>query len=254
MRTRALQLVAVACLVALAGCSGALSGAGEDAQTLDDVDYPEGVSEDGANVSALAESHEQRLQNRSFTLRVNSTVNTSAYNQSVSLDARVGPDRDAVHADSSAMDQQMSVYLTEDTQYTRVTAGDGEPRYRVTDRTPAALQLFSGSFAGATFLDRFAGSANFTPTDVRTVDGATVVVLEADGSNVTETSQANVTGYEATLLVDERGVVRSVEVDVSGNRDGEQFRTRFSMTVTDIGETTVSEPGWLDEARNQTDD
>ncbi|PSP56753.1 hypothetical protein BRC82_01370 [Halobacteriales archaeon QS_1_67_19] len=257
MKRTALLMVAVGCLVALAGCSGAISDVGDtttDDATTDDVEYPAGVSENDTNVSALTAAHDRQLENRSFTLEVNSTVNASTGNQTITMTAAVGPDRDQVLVNGSARNQQVSAYMTDEKRYTRLTVGDREPQYRVTERTPDQMQLFSGSFAGTTYLDRFAAEANFTPTDVRTVDGTTLIVLEADGSNATDTERANVTDYEATLLVDEDGVVHSATVDVSAARDGQQIRTRFSMNVSAIGETTVEEPDWLDEAKNETSD
>ena len=253
MRRRALQLLVVSCLVALAGCSGALSGGGAAGeQTLDDVTYPPGVSENGTNVSALADAHESYLQNRSLTLAVESRVDSSAGNRSVALDAAVGADRNNVLVNGSASGQQISVYLTPDKRYTRIAAGSGEAAYQASNRTSGAAQLVPSSYSGAGYLDQFGGIANFTPTGVRTVDGTPLVVLRADGSNATATQAANVTDYNATMLVDEHGVVRSVTVEATSERNGQQFRTNYSLTISDVGETTVDEPAWLDEARNQT--
>lgn len=253
MRRRALQLLAVSCLVALAGCSGALTdGGGAGERTLDDVTYPAGVSENGTNVSALAAAHESHLQNRSLTLEVSSTVNTSAGERSVALDAAVGADRDNVLVNGTTMGQQVSIYLTPDRQYTRIAAGSGEAAYRASNRTPGAAQLVPSSYSGAGYLDQFGGAANFTPTGVRTVDGEPLVVLRADGSNATAAPAANVTDYEATMLVDEHGVVRSVTVEATSRRNGQQLRANYSLNVSDVGETTVEAPAWLDEAKNQT--
>ncbi|WP_435177121.1 DUF7537 family lipoprotein [Halorussus sp. AFM4] len=252
MRRRALQLLAVSCLVALAGCSGALTDGGAGGQTLDDVSYPAGVSANGTNVSALADAHESYLQNRSLSLSVSSTMNASSGNRSVALDAKVGADRDNVLVNGTAMGQQVSVYLTPDRQYTRIAAGSGEAAYRATNRTPGSARLIPSSYSGAGYLGQFGGVANFTPTGVRTVDGTQLIVLRADGSNATATPAANVTDYEATMLVDEHGVVRSVTVEATSRRNGQQVRTNYSLNVSDVGETTVDEPAWLDEAKNQT--
>ncbi|UPW01537.1 hypothetical protein M0R88_05385 [Halorussus gelatinilyticus] len=251
MRRKALQLLVVCCLVALAGCSGALPG-GDGAQSVDDVTYPAGVSENGTNLTALADAHQNQLQNQSLTLEVASTVNSSMGNQSVALDAAVGADREQIRVNGSAMGQNVSVFVTEEKRYTRLNVGDGEARYQIADRSPDSNQIIPASYTGRSYLDRFAGSGNFTPTGVRTVDGTTLVVLEADGSNATQSSQANVTDYNATMLVDQQGVVHSVSVEASVTRQGQRVRTDFTMNVSDVGETTVAEPTWLDEARNST--
>jgi hypothetical protein len=252
MRRKALQLLVVVSLVALAGCSGALSG-GDGAQSLDDVTYPAGVSENGTNLTALADAHENQLQNQSFTLEVASSVNSSMGNQSIALDTAVGADREEIRVNGSAVGQNVSVYVTGEKRYTRLNLGNGDVRYQVGDRNPESNQIVPESYTGRSYLDRFAGSGNFTPTGVRTLDGETVIVLEADGNNATQSQQVNVTDYNATMLVDQQGVVRSVSVEVSAAQQGQQARTEFSMNVTDVGETTVVEPTWLDEARNSTD-
>ncbi|NEU55366.1 hypothetical protein [Halorussus sp. MSC15.2] len=252
MRRRVLQLLVLSCLVALAGCSGALPGDGAGEQTLGDVSYPAGVSDDGTNVTALANAHESALENSSLTLSIDSTVNSSAGNRSVVLDAAVGSARDNVLVNGSASGRQMSVYLTPEKRYTRIATGDNsEAAYQVTNRSQEAMRLVP-SYSGSGYLDQFAGMANFTPTGVRTVNGTTLLVLQADGSNATATDRANVSEFDATILVDERGVVHSVTVEATSSRNGQEFRTTYSMTISDVGETTVAEPAWLDEARNQT--
>lgn len=255
MQRNALQLFAIVALVVLAGCSGGLSGgdatATDDGPTLDDVSYPPGVSENGTNVSALAEAHAGVLENESFALTADSVMNSSMTNQSVRLEAAVNEDRDSVLVDGSMRGQQVSMYLTAEKRYTRIGTGNGST-YRTTDRTSDAVKLVPSSFTGTNYLGQFAGVGDFTPTDAREANGTTVVALEADGSNATEAATANLTDYEATMLVDERGVVRSMTVDATSTTRGRQYSTSFSMKIESVGATTVSEPAWLDEARNST--
>lgn len=254
MQQRALQLVVLGCLVALAGCTGALSGGdgGAGDPTLDDVTYPPGVSQNGTNVSALGDAHAEALNGSSFTLGLELTQNGSTGNQSLAMRAAVGADHDRVSANVSGVGREMATYLTEEKRYVRVTS-DGETTYRAVERTPDATKLVPSSYSGATYLGQYAGSAhaNFTPTGVRVVNGTTLVVLESDGSNVSA-PDANVSHYEATMLVDERGVVHRFEVTVRSERDGESLDVSMVMTVSDVNETTVTEPSWLDEAKNQT--
>ncbi|WP_115863169.1 DUF7537 family lipoprotein [Halorussus litoreus] len=249
MRHRALQLLAICCLVALAGCTGGLPGG--DEPTLDDVSYPDGVSENGTNVSALSTAHSEALENESFGLTVDASVNASSINQSIRIDAAVGADRDNIRADTNASGQQTSMYLTPETRYTRVATDDGVT-YDAQERTPTAMQLVPASYSGASYLDQFAGMANATPTDVREVNGTTLVVLEADGSTATDNESANLVDYNATLLVDEQGVVHSMTVELAATSQGQRSTTRLSMDIYDVGETTVEDPSWLDEARNRT--
>lgn len=259
MRRKALLLFAVSCLVVLAGCSGALTGSsGADEPTLEDASYPAGVSDDGTNLSALSATHAAELNGSSFTLDVDVTQNASTGNQSMTnrsmaMHAAVGPDRDNVRVNVSGASQSMSAYTTAEKRYLRMATDSGVV-YRATERSPDAVKLVSSSYSGTSYFDRFGtqAGANFTPTGVREVNGTTLIVLEADGSNVSVEGGANVTHYDATILVDEQGVVHRFETTVESERDGTTVRISFTMTISDVNGTAVEEPPWLDEARNRT--
>lgn len=254
MQRNALLLFAVGCLVALAGCSGALTGGDATTAdpTLEDVSYPDGISENGTNVSALADAHADALNGSNFTLTIDTTRNGSAGNRSVHATAAVGSDRDDVRMNVSTGDQRIATYLSAEKRYTR-TVVNGNATYRASNRTSESTKLVASSFSGGTYIDQFAGraGANFTPTGVREVNGTNLVVLRADGSNVS-VSGMEIAEYNATIFVDERGVVHRFRVSVRGARGDASVRISLSMRVAGIGETTVAEPPWLDEARNRT--
>lgn len=255
MRRNALLLIAVACLLALAGCTGSLPGGdGAAGPTRDDVSYPDGVSENETNVSALADGHAEALDDSSFSLAVESAQNSSMGNQSVEMTAAVSADRENVRANVSGGGQRTSLYLTESQRYTQIAAGN-RTAYDVSERTSSGMQLVPSSYSGAEYVDQFATQvgANFTPTGVREVDGTTVVVLRADGSDTAESNETAITDYDATILVDEDGVIRSFEVTAAGEQGGESSSISFSLNVTDVNDTTVEEPSWLDEARNSSE-
>jgi hypothetical protein len=255
MRRRALQLVAVSCLVALAGCSGALTGGtnGADGKTLDDVSNPPGVSANGTDLAKLSDAHAAALNGSSFTLTFDVAQNSSAANRSMGATAAVGADRRNVHVTVSGANQSMETYATAQKRYLRVATGD-RVDYRAANRTNDEPKLLSSTYVGTTYLDRFAGQvgANFTPDGVRQADGTSLVVLRANGSDASAPGETNVTDYSATILVDEQGVIHRFEVSARTERGGEWVRSTAAMTISDVDETAVDEPAWLGEARNQT--
>lgn len=254
MQRRALQLLAVSCLVALAGCSGALTGVGGDGgPTLEETSYPAGVSDNGTNLSALSNAHSEALNESSFTLSLDVSQNSSTSNRSMAVDAAVGSDRDTVRVNVSGANQSMVTYTTAEKRYLRIATGD-RTDYRAAKRTADGLKFFPSSYSGTAYLDRFGGQieANFTPTDVREVNGTTLIVLRADGSDVSAPEGTNITDYNATLLVDEQGVIHRFEASAQTEQGDNLVRSSVTMTVSDVNETTVAEPAWLDEARNQT--
>jgi hypothetical protein len=255
MQRSALQLITVSCLVALAGCSGALSGVGGDGEpTLEDASYPDGVSENGTDLATLSNAHNEALNGSSFALSLDVSQNGSVANRSIAVDAAVGPDRDTVRVDISGANQSMATYTTAEKRYLRITAGN-RTNYRASERTADRTKLLPSSYSGAEYLDRFGGQveANFTPTKVREVNGTTLIVLRANGSDVSDPEATNLTDYDATLLVDERGVIHRFEASVQTEQNGESIRNSLTMTISGVNETTVEEPPWLDEARNQTE-
>ncbi|WP_276299732.1 DUF7537 family lipoprotein [Halorussus lipolyticus] len=255
MQRSALQLIAVSCLVALAGCSGALPGGanGADGQSPDDVSNPPGVSANGTDLAKLSSAHTEALNGSSFTLAFEVSQNSSASNRSMSATAAVGPDRENVHVNVSGAAQSMATYSTAEKRYLRVATAE-RVDYRVADRSADGLKLLPSSYAGTAYLNRFAGQvgANFTPDGVREDNGTTLVVLRADGSDVSAPNGTNVTDYDATLLVDEQGIIHRFEASARTERGDQWVRSSVTMTISDVNETTVAEPAWVDEARNQT--
>lgn len=249
MQWRTTFLMVLASLL-LAGCVGSLPG-GTSGPTLDDVTYPPGVTDDGVNGTMLVDAHTDALENRSFTTRTHLDERKGDESDSATMTALIGPDRDRIAATVASTDGERSAYLTEDTEYIRIVK-DGQTTYRVTSRTPEALSLAPVSYANERYLTQILEMANFTPSEARLLNGTTVVVLTANTSDVEGMDGLDVTSFEGTLLVDEEGVIRSANVKIAGeSTDGTTIEREFSMTLTDVGDTTVSEPDWIEDAEDE---
>lgn len=101
----------------------------------------------------------------------------------------------------------------------------------------------------------------FTETGTSTVRGVSVTEYTASGDDLGDLFQgsapadnATVTGGEMVLYVDSSGIFRQYNVTVNyRTEDGEQAELTFSQVVYAVGSTTVPEPGWLEEAKQQTE-
>lgn len=243
---RPLAALLVAGLLVLAGCAGSLPGSGP---TLDDVAYPTGVSDDGVNATALTAAHASAVENRSVTVGLDLDQRTPAGNNSVQLEAAVGPDRDRMNVTANASDRTVEMYLTADEEYRRTTA-NGSASYAVRERTPEMMSLPMPSPSGGRWIAQFAGQANYTPDDVVVEDGTTLVVLTADETSLGESSSTNVTSFDSRLYVSPDGVVHRLAFDYEAEGpNGQSVAMSATFRVSDVGDTTVSEPGWLDDAK-----
>ncbi len=70
-----------------------------------------------------------------------------------------------------------------------------------------------------------------------------------DVQNLTQTSTATVENATSTLVIDENGVIRELQLNAQFRTDRRTLRIRFATNYTQLGETTVSEPNWTDDAR-----
>jgi len=285
-----LAVVAVVSLVLLAGCGGFLGGggSGDTEQTAvteaatstpaDENGPAPGTA--GLSDSALEESHTAALAAQSFTTSLsfelaserNGTERSVFVNRTVEVDRenqRLRSVGELVQADGDSL--TTTTYTAgEETGEHRVLKQDGESRteYRYdTEPYDGAVQPVNESEVVDRALLRAIGTdINWTYAGTETVDGETVSRFEASGienvsgfsagaaatdgdvgSNVS--ADANDTAT-ATVLVDDDGVVRQFEYTLVTEQDGVPVRVSLTVDVTAIGQTTVEEPSWLDEARN----
>lgn len=70
-----------------------------------------------------------------------------------------------------------------------------------------------------------------------------------DVQNLTQSSTATVQNATSTLVIDENGIVRELRLDGRFRTDSRTLQITFTTNYTQLGETTVSEPKWTDNAR-----
>lgn len=284
-RRTSLGVVAVVSLIFLAGCGGFLGGgpSGEPTETVTSTPVDENgpaPGTEGLDGTALVESHTATLAEQSFTTSLsfelaserNGTERSVFVNRSVAVDRDSGRVRsvgELVQADGDSL--TTTTYTADgETAEERVLSQDGETRteYRYdTEPYDGDVQPVNESEVVDRALLRAIGTdIDWTYAGTDTVDGETVARFEASGvenvsgfsagdaatdgdvgSNVSADSNDTV---EAAVLVDGDGVVRQFEYTLVTEQDGVPVRLSLTVDVTGVGQTTVDEPSWLDEARS----
>lgn len=280
----ALVPAAVLAMVVLAGCTGTISDLPGGA--------PAPYTQTGAalNGTALAADTLAGLRDAG-SFRANTTMRLDASAISVQVDRTAAVDLAANRSSSrsqiatSATNGSgitMDRYSTANATYRRMTLDLGRQtitRYDVSrapyDDGPLAPRPVTASrMASADLVRASVDRLNWTQAGVEKYDGGWVTRYEATGvANVTglsraamedavesanETALSSPSGegsvaVNATLLVSPDGVVRRLEVRVSGQSErGESYGMTLRVTTTDLGSTQVEPPAWLAEARAQT--
>lgn len=247
MRRSRLLPFALAALLLCAGCASTLPG------TDSERAYPAGVADSGVDASTVTENHRAALNDTSFTLSLAMEQSLGNRSADVSSTYRVGADRENVSVRMDTPFARRWVYLTGDTQYGRIEAGN-RTQYDVRERTGDVDRSILNSSAGASLVNETLALGNYSVAGTETRDGTTYTTLNATGlADETERPDlvavaANVSSFDSTVVIDGDGVVRSVSYTMVLTRDEQSVTTALSMNVTDVGSTTATAPDWIDEA------
>lgn len=234
----------LALVLVLAGCSGlageptatpgADPGDDEENDRDDTAGWPTvpGVAVDGSvNESALLNAHFEALNESAsrqhYLTRSNGTVDSNA--------TTYRNDSHLLHRSRGTFSSV--TYQPTDREWTAEHERWGDERYVFTDDRSGAISAGSSIGFG---LAIYVGSGQFEQVGTSTYRGAQVVRLEADSAKSTGLA-AEYQQYEASLLVDERGLLRRATGTVNA---GEGPPTSFDITATTDVET-VPRPTWV---------
>lgn len=277
---RGSAVLAVALLVALAGCNAAPGGDGTTTAattseaTRDgtatgtgpgDADPPPGVSASGVtDPDELVDAHDGVLRNTSYTVesnvtvrgegallaRTNATVRVAAGGHPAFQRYRVGGERP----------ESVGLY-----GYDVETWHDGNATWYATDgpngtdyrRVPGERGRSLGAQTGRDHLHALFTGLNATVAGTETRDGATLHRLGATRPGDAESLVGTLRGDEVanvslTALVGEDGVVHRYRVGYDATVEDSTVRVERAVRFTALGETTVERPAWYDEAANAT--
>lgn len=242
MNRSALLSVVLVALAVLAGCS-APSDAG---QTLDTVEYPDGVSKAGVtNATALVDSHETALTNASYTVSQTRTMSTG--NDSKTAESTVSMDASSERVRSVTRQSGLTVrtFYANGTVYVNRSVGDAsEVRTQSADRDFGAYQ---SQFAGARgdFLTQLLDVVTLNATGVTTRGDATLITYDVTGVEESAAQQFEGSNVSGSLTVDTDGQVRHATFEQA---TGDRTLT-VEVTYSGVGDTTVETPGWVVDAR-----
>jgi hypothetical protein len=283
---RVVLTVAVALLVATAGCSGL--GGGDGADGADGTNGTDGASGtdggaggtdggdggDGGDASgygvAGGELDGTTLDNSttaavesagSYTLTTAFSTNGTIQNQtystvasvttSVDLEAAQGLSRteSTTTQGSRTSENTLVIYATSEGSYNRVGTGDNATYRTPDDRFVRNINVTSFSEDYSNLIDAIAweqvGTETFQGTGVtryNVTSVANATALVGGSGSVNEAS--------GSMLVDEEGVVRQISLSLRYEQQGSTTVQDVTVTLGDIGSTSVSEPGWVSEAQS----
>ena len=248
---RSIAAVLLCVLVFAAGCS-AIPGTGGDDGSSGTAESVPGV-EDGrlANGAVLLDTHVEATTATGFTQEISTNATQTIGNETVMVgqrqQVRVAPDATEYRSQVVVSGNTSGRFLTwgnRTVAVQRVEVAGGDPQYREA-RPRSAEQL-----AGRLLLEQRL-SEEFEVTDVEERDdGPALVTMEVDALPANNTvfddqeSIENVREFEATLVVDTAGRVRSYTATAVYDVDGGPADYDFSLRMTSFEDPGVERPSW----------
>lgn len=252
---RQFATVAVVALLLVAGCSAGDPGGGSPSASADTLNSDGPMYEEPLVGSSVAANHEAVIDDGgSFTLVSNTEQSRDEQSQTVNSTVAVNYDSGALHSTQEAGSQTISTYvLANGSAYQRFESQRGT-EFRQPPQPANASVFASGRIA--TLVTGF----TYSHVGTETVDGTETEVYEASGAeDLNESARAfqsldaeNVTALESRVYVTEDGLVKRFEYEIRLNVDDTETGVDVTQTYSRLGETTVEEPSWLDDARTNT--
>lgn len=265
MNARVPTAVALAALLLLAGCSlGGSGGPGTDQSPGGTADspaagsftYPAGFDADGVtNDTAATRGHrETLLASSGFAVTYDASVTEPGNTTTVTYVQSVETGSEEVHwrmnVSSGDRAGSRAQYYANDTVYSRTNSvGSDSPTYGNRSHEYAL-----GSFTGLDFVRPALVDVSYGSSEETTRAGVPAVVYSDASVESTAglfgqgTDPANVSEFSSTLVVGDDGIVRELRYSATVTNGGTDRTVEVTVTVTDVGETTVSRPSWVSEA------
>lgn len=194
------------------------------------------------NVTALLARHEATLREQGY--RLDTPMAT----------VKAAPNRTAVVASSRAYLVALAHYVVDDHQYTYAFS-DGAGRWLHVKRYDSgSISSVLGTNVSLTGVDAINRTLGTYPHEVARVrdDNWTVLRASLDENTTMIVGDREIRRLNSTVLVDTRGIVRSVERETVytylDHRSEVVYTSNVSISVTDVGNTSVERPPWVCDA------
>ena len=255
MRRQLLLVVAVAALVALAGCSAVpgLDGTSPESPNTENLeDYPSGFSADGVTDAEAATS-----AHKSAVLEESSW--TATYQTSVAAEGQSQDIEDIRYVDHTESLELNIVNTPFGTQSVYKVDEEGWQKQEAMNQTAysyGAVGYNSTDAVHTPMLTSFLTNVEYEQSDVTEEDGETHITYQAtgltDGSELAPQGEnaSELEDVSASLTVTEEGAITNYEFGATAITENQPDTTlSIDLEFTDLGETSVEDPSWLDEAK-----
>lgn len=236
--------------------------------------FPPGTSESGIdNATRLLEAHRSHLADETYSIRTNADQVSEVTDENgtfrgfevdrITLTSDKGPDETLFTIEyESATDEDenasQSYWLTDEMNATKRVDGDGLETtmytYLPTGREAALLdRAITNGFVEPSFVLRpYLLGVEYEHSGTVTRDDRTLHRFTSTGVNASAVAEhdldefpSSVERVDVTILVDERGVIRSFDASQTRSRGSETVTTGVSYEIPRIGNVTPSRPDWV---------
>jgi hypothetical protein len=260
---RAVPVVLLALLLALAGCNfaGGPNPSPNATPTSEQPQQPPGVQNGTLqDTTALLDAHEATMVESGFEsdFRVNATVQSQGQlfdiqrRQQTIVEAGRGEYQYRTTNGGDGPNARFDVWANDSVAVVRAQSGS-TTHYQLDE--PAA----TGELVNRKVLAPYLRASTFTVEGVKETGNRTLVTLTATGFDaenpaLVPPNATDARNYEATLVVDTEGRVLSFSASADYTIDGEDASMTMEYEILQLGDPSVEKPTWAQEAVRQADD
>lgn len=238
--------------LSVAGISGCLNNTSSDTKTLESSEYPAGLSQDSVDLNTILSSDQAYLSSDSVTITIIQESGNGTTDVTAKVDSTVPAYR--IRSENTFQDSQRVVdqYFNKNVFYLRESNSNSETyqkeQFQFEKRNEYYVNFIQNIFNGVSFsyhtvnedgllvykttsMSDFSEESQFTGTDV--VDATVRVTFKPNGL------------FDSIKTT----VKRSIDEEESNERT---YVSEQTVTFSKYNSTTVSEPNWIDTARQRT--